>query len=197
MIVTYIIVALTCIISLIAFKDPNTQSKLMLYPFVMRNPKEAYRLISSGFVHADTAHLAFNMISFFFIGSILEEQVLTTQQFVLLYLSGIVIANLPAYYKQMHNPQYAALGASGGVAAVLFAFIYIAPWEKIYLFFALPIPAILFAIAYLIYSYVMGKKGDTSIGHDAHFFGAVYGLIFMLIIDPSHGQYFLQKLLHP
>jgi membrane associated rhomboid family serine protease len=190
MLFTYIIVAIT-------FKDERLQSKLLLYPFVMRNPKEAYRLITSGFVHADTAHLAFNMISFYFIGRILEEQVLSTQQFIMLYLSGIVVANLPSYYKHMHNPQYAALGASGGVAAVLFAFIYIAPWERIYLFFALPIPAIVFAIAYLIYSYVMGKKGDTSIGHDAHFFGAVYGLVFMLITDPSHGKYFMQQLLNP
>src|SRR5690606_35813965 len=110
-----------------AFKDERLQSKILLYPFVMRNPKEAYRLITSGFVHADTAHLAFIIISFYFIGRMLEEQVLSTQQFIMLYLSGIVVANLPSYYKHMHNPQYAALGASGGVAAVLFAFIYIAP----------------------------------------------------------------------
>lgn len=169
----------------------------MMYPFVMRSPMQAYRLITSGFVHSNTAHLAFNMITLYFAGSLLEKMVLGTQQFALLYLSGIVVSSLPAYYKQMNNPEYAAVGASGGIAALIFAFIYVAPWELIYLFFVLPIPAIVFAIAYLIYSYVMSKKEDQRIGHDAHFFGAVYGLLYMLVIDPSHGMSFIDKLMHP
>lgn len=195
--ITIIIIAITSIISYLGFQNRELIGKLMLYPIVMRSPLQAYRLITSGFVHSNTAHLIFNMVTLYFVGTILENMVLGTQQFVLLYLSGIVVASLPSYYKRMHDPEYAAVGASGGVAALIFAFIYVAPWQLIYLFFFLPIPAIVFAIAYLIYSYVMSKKRDQNIGHDAHFYGSVYGLLFMLVIDPSHGMSFIERLMRP
>lgn len=193
---TILLIIITCVVSFLAFQNQNLQSRLMLYPVVMRNPKEAYRLISSGFVHADMVHLAFNMISFYFFGRFLEV-IIGTELFVMLYLSGILVANLPTYYKQMNNPNYAALGASGGVAAIIFATIYLTPWQEIRLFLAIPMPALVFAVAYLIYSYVMSRKPDQHIGHDAHFWGSVYGVLFMIIIDPTHGASFLTQLMNP
>lgn len=193
---TIILIVITCVVSYIAFQNQKLQHSLMLYPVVMRSPREAYRLISSGFVHADIMHLAFNMISFFFFGRFMEEKI-GSELFVMLYLSGILVANLPTYYKQMHNPNYAALGASGGVAAIIFAAIYIEPWKQIGLFLVIPMRAIVFAVAYLIYSYVMSRKKDQHIGHDAHFWGSVYGLLFMIIIDDTHGAGFIGRLLNP
>lgn len=193
---TIILVIITCVVSFLAFQNRQLQSRLMLYPVVMRNPREAYRLISAGFVHMDMMHLAFNMISFFFFGQFLEAAI-GSERFVMLYLSAILVANLPSYYKQMSNPNYAALGASGGVAAIIFATIYLQPWEEIYLFFILRIPALLFAVVYLIYSYRMSKKPEQHIGHDAHFWGSVYGFVFMIFIDQTHGASFLQQLINP
>ncbi len=193
---TIILIIITCVVSFLAFQNQQLQSKLMLYPVVMRTPREAYRLISAGFVHMDTVHLAFNMISFFFFGRLLEEKI-GSELFVMLYLSAILVANLPSYYKQMSNPNYAALGASGGVAAIIFAWIYLQPWKEIYLFMAIPMPALVFAVAYLIYSYVMSKKPEQHIGHDAHFWGSVYGFLFMIVIDQSHGASFLHQLMNP
>ena len=192
---TIILVIITCVVSYLAFQNRQLQSRLMLYPVVMRKPKEAYRLISAGFVHVDMLHLAFNMISFFFFGRLLEEKI-GIELFIMLYLSAILVANLPSYYKQMGNPNYAALGASGGVAAIIFAWIYLQPWKEIYLFMAIPMPALVFAVAYLIYSYVMSKKPEQHIGHDAHFWGSVYGFLFMIVIDQSHGAGFLHQLMN-
>lgn len=193
---TILLIIVTCVVSFIAFQNPQLQSRLMLYPVVMRSPLQAYRLITAGFVHADTMHLAFNMISFYFFGRFLEAKI-GSELLVMLFLSGILVANLPSYYKQMSNPNYAALGASGGVAAIIFATIYLEPWEEIRLFFAIPIPALLFAVAYLIYSYVMSKKPEQHIGHDAHFWGSVYGFLFMILIDQTHGASFLHQLMNP
>src|SRR5690606_5713957 len=194
---TIFIIIITVVVSFLAFQNPQLQSKLMLYPIAMRHPNQAYRLVTSGFVHVDYVHLAFNMYAFYFFGEF-AEFILGGPRFLMLYLTGIVVANLPSYYKQMNNPGYAALGASGVVAAVVFAFVYVAPWELICLFVQLLcFPAILFAAAYLIYSYVMSRKPGQRIGHDAHFAGAVYGLIFMLFVDPSHGLDFIQRILNP
>lgn len=193
---TIILIVITCVVSYIAFQNQKLQYRLMLYPVVMRSPREAYRLISSGFVHADIMHLAFNMISFFFFGRFMEEKI-GSELFVMLYLSGILVANLPAYYKQMHNPNYAALGASGGVAAIIFAAIYIEPWKKLGVFLVIPMWAIVFAVLYLVYSFIMSRKKDQQIGHDAHFWGSVYGLLFMIIIDDTHGAGFIGRLLNP
>lgn len=193
---TYIIIlAITIIVSLMAFKDENLLGKLLLWPYKMaKNPSEYYRIITSGFVHADTPHLAVNMITFYFFGAYLS-QVIDTTDFVLLYLLGIVAANLPSVIKDRNNPYKRALGASGGVAAIVFATIYLAPWQMIYLFYIIPIPNIVFAFLYLAYSYAMIKKQST-IGHEAHLWGAIFGFVFMLVyVDPSNGQYFFQKLM--
>lgn len=199
MTITIIIIAVTVLCSLAAFNNEKLMNDLLLWPARMNNPTQYYRLLTSGFVHADYMHLAFNMISFYFFASLLEEyQVgIGPERMTLLYLSGIVVASMPSYFKQRNRPGYRSLGASGGVAAIIFASIYMYPWERISLFFAINIPSIVFAVLYLAYSAYAARKGMGNINHDAHFWGAVYGLLFMLVIDPTHGRFFIEKLIDP
>ena len=113
--------------------------------------------------------------------------------YLLLYLAGIVVASLPSFFKNRENPYYRSLGASGGVAAVIFASIYFAPWQEIYVFF-ISMPSILFAGLYLAYSFYMGRRGGDNINHDAHFWGAVFGFVFTLAVMPDHGRLFFQQI---
>jgi membrane associated rhomboid family serine protease len=162
----------------------------------MNDPQEYYRLLTSGFIHADWNHLIFNMVSLYFIGSSAES--ILGMGFLTLYLTGIIVSSLPSFLKHRNNSYYRSLGASGGVAAIMFFFIYFAPWSKLYIIFLpIGIPAILFGVLYLVYEAYMAKKGGSTMNHDAHFWGAVYGLVYALIIDPTHGKLFLHAVLNP
>lgn len=198
---TIIIIAVTVIITLSAFNNSTLLNKLILWPAGMDQPSEYYRLLTSGFIHADYMHLAFNMITLYFFGDtmlyIYSMVGMSQMTFLILYLTGIVASSIPPYLKNRNNPSYRALGASGGVSAVLFSFVYFAPWQKIYLFYVLGIPSIVAAAAYLGYSAYMSKKNLDNVGHDAHFYGAVYGFLFTLVFEPSHGQLFLRQLMNP
>ena len=194
---TLALVAITVLISLAAFNDQRFTDKLILWPARMHKPDEYYRLLTSGFIHADWAHLFFNMFTMFFMGRFVESAFIaygiTPWLYVLMYLAGIVVASLPSFYKNRKNPYYRSLGASGGVAAVLFSSVYFAPWSKIYIFF-IPMPNIVFAVLYLAYSVYMTKKGESTINHDAHFWGAVFGFFFTLMVEPSHGMNFIREI---
>ncbi len=197
---THIIILITAMTSLLAFRDPLWYQKLILWPKRMDQPAQWYRFISSGFIHADWMHLIFNLFTLFFFGSEVERMFalfgIPAHYYVILYLSGIAVASLPSFFKHRHNVFYRSLGASGGVAAVLFSFVYFAPWNWIIVLF-IPIPGILAGVAYLIYSAYMSGKGGDSINHDAHFWGAVFGFLFTLVVSPDHGRFFLQELLRP
>jgi len=198
--VTILLIAVTVIISFLAFSNEKMLNELLLWPARIHSPLQYYRLLTSGFVHADQMHLAFNMITLYFFGDILENPNygIGGAKLLLLYLSGIVVAGIPSFIKHRNQPGYRSLGASGGVAAIVFAMIYIFPWQNIYLFFSLPIPCILYAILYLVYTAYMARRGNGRVNHDAHFWGSVYGVLFMLIIiDPSHGAYFWEQLRNP
>jgi membrane associated rhomboid family serine protease len=197
---TLLIIVITALTSFSAFNNEALFNKLILWPGKMDSPNEYYRFLTSGFIHADWNHLFFNMFTLFFFGRFVEAAFadigLNQAMFVILYITGTIAASLPSFIKHKNNSYYRSLGASGGVAAVLFAFIYFAPWEKIYIII-FPVPGIIAAVAYLAYSVYMTKKGGTNINHDAHFWGAVYGFIFTLIFAPDHGRVFLERLLHP
>lgn len=202
--ITVILIIVTCIISVIAFRNDELMDKLLLWPAKMKHAKESYRLLTAGFVHADYMHLAFNMITFYFFGEYLEQyfsMVLgkgkAIPAFLFLYLIGIVVSCVPSWIKKRNNSAYRSLGASGGVAAIVFAMIYLAPWSKIYLFFAIGIPSILFAVLYLVYTGYMARTGRGYVNHDAHLWGSVFGFVFMVFIDPSHGMNFIRALMHP
>lgn len=193
---TLLLIIITAVVSVSAFNNNTLYNNLILWPKRMHEPKEYYRLLTSGFIHADWQHLIFNMLTLYFFGrnleyitSLLNKHVL----FIFLYLTAIIVSSLPSFLKNKNNGYYRSLGASGGVAAVLFSVIYYSPWQKIYIWF-LPIPGILAAGAYLFYSAYMSRRGADNINHDAHFWGAVYGFVFAFAIDPMHGKTFLQQI---
>lgn len=194
--IVIITIVITVLISMAAFNNEALANKLILWPRYMDSPQEYYRLLSSGFIHADWNHLIFNMISLYFIGS--SAEYILGIGFLTLYLTGIIISSLPSFLKHRNNSYYRSLGASGGVASVMFFFIYFKPWNKLYIIFLpIGIPAIIFGVLYLIYEAYMAKKGGGYMNHDAHFWGAVYGLAYALVIDPTHGKLFINSIMNP
>ena len=195
---TLIIIVLTALVSIAAFNNEELYTKLILWPRIMTNPAEYYRLLSSGFIHADWGHLFFNMFTLFFFGQVVENAFKEMDRpllFILLYLTGIIVASLPSFLKNINNSYYRSLGASGGVSAVLFASVYFDPWEKIYFYFIpIGIPSILFSVLYLAYSVYMSRRGTDNVNHNAHFWGAIYGIMFVFVFDPTHGQTFLEQI---
>lgn len=195
---TIALVLITVLITLAGFNDRRLQDKLILWPARMRTPGEYYRLLTSGFIHADYSHLFFNMFTLLMIGSVAEEAfpyVLgkTPWLYELMYLSGIVVASLPSFFRHRNNPVWRSLGASGGVSAVLFSMVYIQPWATIYVYF-FKLPNIVFAVLYVAYTVIMARRGRDNVNHDAHLWGAVYGMVFTFLMDPSHGQLFIENL---
>jgi membrane associated rhomboid family serine protease len=196
---TIIIIAVTCIISYMAWQNRNVMERLIFWsPAIKQGQVE--RFITHGFIHADGMHLLFNMFTFYFFGAIIEafyRQYLGGAGFVIFYLGAIVVAMLPSYFKHKNDPRYMSLGASGAVSAVLFAFILFYPWELIYIFGAIPIPAILFAVAYVWYSIKAHHKASDNINHSAHLYGGLFGVVMTLVIEPRIISHFFNQLLNP
>lgn len=195
--ITLLLIAVTTIVSLLAFKTPGLAGRLILWPPAVDRNKQYDRLITYGFIHADYWHLFFNMLTLFFFGRFMEPMLAQLSghiwAFPLLYLSALVVSILPTYLKHQKDPNYRALGASGAVAAMLFAFILLQPWERIYVF-VFPMPAIVFAVLYVAYSIWMDKRGGDNIAHGAHLAGAAYGVLFMLVMQPQVLGHFLREL---
>ncbi len=198
--VTTILIAITVIISLYAWQKPALFDKLMMRPTRISNNKEYFRFLSSGFVHADYMHLLFNMISLNFAGRAVEGAFLNVFgdygkfYFLALYLFGIVVSDLPTFFKNRSNSSYASLGASGGVSSIIFAFIILAPLQEICLYFALCIPGFIFGVLYIAYSYYEARRGGGRINHDAHLYGALFGIVFMLILLPEALPFFFEQI---
>jgi Uncharacterized membrane protein (homolog of Drosophila rhomboid) len=198
--ITLIILAVTCIVSFIAFSNSRLMNDLILWPPAISRHREYHRLVTYGLVHADFGHLLFNMITLFFFGRVMEgfyASQLGAFGFALFYLGALVVSILPTYLKNRGNPNYRSLGASGAVSAVLFGYILLAPWSKIYVFFALGIPAILYAVLYTGYSIYMDRRGQDHINHSAHLWGAAYGVLFTVLVNPRVLPHFLDALLQP
>ena len=197
---TIIIIAITCLISIMAFNRPDLTDKLQFNASKVVHKKEFYRLISHGFIHANWEHLIVNMIVLYSFGRAIEMYFdygfgrMANSYFLLLYFGGMVVSNLYALIKHRNDYYYNAVGASGAVSAVLFAAIFFNPWEKIYFFGLIPMPGIIFAVLYLIYSYYMSRKQNDNIAHDAHFLGALFGFIFPILLNFSYLELFLDKL---
>jgi membrane associated rhomboid family serine protease len=188
-----IILIITAAISYFALNNPNLLEKLMFRPFNIKHNNEYWRWITGGFVHADLSHLIVNMLTFYFFSpyvlgvftALMNDVVLGQVLFVLFYLSAIVMSGIYSYYKNKDNFSYSALGASGAIAALIFVYVILDPFGMIALYFVIKVPTWLFGILYLVYEYVMSKKQYDNIGHDAHFFGAVYGILFIAILYPE------------
>lgn len=196
---TLLLVLVTVLVSFAGFRNSQLIDKTILWPSQMQGPGDSYRFLTSGFIHQDTMHLLFNMFTLYFMGGYVERLFAAMGlplAYVALYLAGIVASSIPSFLKNRNNPYYRSLGASGGVAAVLFSSVYFSPWTQLLVFF-IPVPSILFAVLYLVYSAYMGKKQSDNINHDAHLWGAVFGFFFTLLVSPDHGRFFVEQIIHP
>ena len=195
---TIFLVSATVLVSWLAFNNPKLLERLILWPPAIESQRQYDRLLTHGFIHADWMHLAFNMITLWSFGRIVERVFVArigAVGFLGFYLSAIVVAILPSYLRHAHDARYRSLGASGGVAAVLFASILFDPWAKLIIFpIPLPIPAILFALLYVGYSIWMDRRGGDSINHSAHLVGGAYGVAFTLLAIPQSLGHFLRQL---
>lgn len=198
MILTLFLIAVTVAVSILAWRQPRWLDALIYWPPAVARG-QWWRLFTHGFIHGDGTHLAFNMITLFFFGTVME-QVLTGRigavGFLLFYLAGILIAILPSHFKHRHDPHYRSLGASGAVAAVLFAYILIQPWSMLFVMFV-PMPAIVFAVVYVGYSLWAERNAPGNINHSAHLWGAAWGVGFLLLLEPRLLPRFLEELLSP
>lgn len=187
--VTTAILAITCIISFVSFSNQKLLDDLIFYPPAITKHQQWYRFITCGFIHADFMHLAFNMYSFYMFGNAIETACVDiygrygATVYLLLYISSLFFCLLPTYFKNKNNYNYRSLGASGAVSAIVFAFIFLAPLQGIGLIIipGLTAPAFIFGFIYLGVSAYLAKKGSGNINHSAHFWGAVYGVVFLII----------------
>ena len=178
--------AITLAVSLLAlYRMPGLIGRFVMRPYFVARGKQVETVITSGFVHGDLGHLLFNMVTFYFFAFTLER-ILGTPAFLVLYFAALVLSSVCSIAKERNNPQYATLGASGAISAVLFAYILYEPFSTLVIFpIPVPIPAFVFAIAYIAYSFWASKNGRDNINHDAHLCGAVTGVAYVLITDPG------------
>ena len=196
---TLAIIAVTVLVSWMAFNNRRLEDRLILWPPAISRQRQVDRLLTHGFIHADWQHLIFNMITLFFFGQFVERIVsarLGSFGFLLFYLSAIVVAIVPTYLKHRNQANYMSLGASGAVSAMTMVFALVNPWSLIFVFF-IPVPAIIYAALFIGYSIWRDRQQGDNVNHNAHLAGALYGILFMLLLEPGLVGNFLGKLLNP
>lgn len=196
--ITYLIIGTATIVSFICFDRRDLFNKLSFNPYAIFKRNEWYRIITHGFVHADTMHLLVNMFTLWSFGVYMESLFasigFSKLSFFGLYFGGMIFASLYDLFKYHDNIYYQSIGASGAVSAVLFSSIIFNPWGKILLFAVIPIPGILFGVLYLVYCQYMAKQSSDNINHNAHFYGALFGLFYPILLRPSLLSDFLSML---
>ncbi len=185
--VASIIFIFTLITSIYAFYDPQLNGKFMLHPYSIARKTKYYTLVTSGLIHADAMHLFFNMYTFYAFAFLLEQYI-GHWQFAVLYFACMILADIPSIIKHKEDFRYHSLGASGAISGVLFSSILFTPFQKIGLFI-LPQQlwpnSVIFGVLYLTYCYYMSKRSNDNINHDAHFFGALAGIVLTIILSPG------------
>lgn len=196
-----ILIIITVVLSLIGFSNEATLRKLILNPYAIKRSNAFHRLLTSGFVHANLPHLLFNMFTFYFFAPVVERYFSSyfgaggTWLFLGLYLGAIVVGSLPDYFAYQDQPHYNALGASGGVSGILMASILMEPLNKLYIILIpIGIPGFIFGILYLVYSYYQSQNANDNIGHTAHLWGALFGIIFTGLLRPAFLSEFVTKI---
>ena len=200
--VTLILIAITCLVSILCFTGTLNGNRLLFNAYSVWHRKEWHRMLSHGLVHGGWGHLLFNMLTLYFFGSVVEQyfamafgSTLGILLDVVLYVSAIAVSTVGDLLKYRNDCGYNAVGASGAVSAILFTSILFEPKMGIYIFMIpIPIPGYIFAPLYLLYCWYMARRNMDNIGHTAHFWGAVYGLVFPLLCRPSIFTHFLSQL---
>ncbi|GAB3923783.1 rhomboid family intramembrane serine protease [Mucilaginibacter myungsuensis] len=181
-------------LSLLAFSNESVYGRFLLHPYSVSRNERVYTLISSGFIHRDWGHLFFNMWSYFIFAFKLEVY-LGHWQFGFLYMVSMILSDLPTVFKEKDNYGYHSLGASGAISAVVFSFILFEPTSKLGIFpFPFGISSWIFGILYLAYCWYASKNARDSINHDAHFFGAIAGVILTIVLNHNVIPHFVREL---
>ena len=199
---TLILIAITAAVSLLCFSNGRMFQTLEFNAWSVWHGRQWYRMLSYGLVHAGWGHLFFNMLTLYFFGRVVEAyfgDIFGASKgallYVLFYVSALAVSSIGDLVKFRDNPRYNAVGASGAVSAILFASILFEPKMGIYIYLIpIPVPGYIFAPLYLLYCWYMARRGTDNIGHSAHFWGAVYGLLFPLACAPYMLLYFIDQL---
>lgn len=182
-----LILVVTLITSYLSFENERLKDTLILHPWRDMQEGRWYTLLTSGFIHADWTHLAMNAFSYYFFAFQLEEMI-GPLHFLIVYLGSLILSDFPTLLRYRAFPHYRSLGASGAVSAIIFCYIVLSlPFHQnmmLYVFF-FPLPAWLFGLLYLGYSYYMSTREDTQVNHSAHFYGALSGILFSFLFYPS------------
>lgn len=199
--VTIIIIAISVAASLYAWNKPEIMHKWIFNPYAVSTRKEYWRFITSGLIHQDYMHLFFNMFTLYFFGSVIEQyytalfgETTGIALYVGMFLVAVVVSDISTFIKHRNDPSYNSLGASGGVSAVVFSAIMFDPTSNIYLFAIVPIPGFILGALFLLYSYQRSRQMRDRINHDAHLFGALFGVLFTIIIEPNVIGHFINEI---
>lgn len=202
--ITLIIIGITVLVSIAGMQDQRLKDKLMFNAYQIHHRKEWYRFFSNGLIHADWMHLLFNMYVLYMFGRAVEgafkyESIYGSKGplfFVLLYVGGLAMSSLYSYEKNKHNIYYNALGASGAVSSVMFSFIVLAPTSELNIVFLpfIELPAYIFGILILALEHYLSRRGNTGIAHDAHYWGAIFGVVFTIALKPQLAIDFIHKI---
>jgi membrane associated rhomboid family serine protease len=188
------IFVITIGITLLAFSNDRLYSELTLHPYSVARGEKVWTVITSGLIHRDWSHLLFNMLSYYFFAFQLES-IIGHWQFALLYIASLILSDLPTIGKHKEDYWYRSLGASGAISAVVFSYILFNPMSRMIIFpLPIPIPAILYGVLYLVYCAYASRQSNDSINHDAHFFGALSGIMITILLYHEVVPLFIRQL---
>lgn len=201
--ITKIISVVVFLVSMQGFNDINLFERFKHNPYRVVHYKEYYRLLTSGFLHGSWGHLLINLFVFWQFGDFVENYIFYTAfgktlgafLYLMLVLLSIIAGNIHSTIKYKDNPHYGSIGLSGAVSAILFSYVLINPWSKIYLYAIIPIYTVVAAVLYLVYSQWAIKNSRDNTDHSAHIYGAIFGLIYTIAVYPKIIPYFLDRLI--
>jgi membrane associated rhomboid family serine protease len=205
--ITYSFLAIILVFSVYCFNDKNAMHKYLFHPYSIYKYKEHYRFLTHAFIHGDFFHLLFNCLALYSFGTALEEyyfpqifgEKLGKLYYILLFTGGIYAASFTEYFRNKNNPSYSSLGASGAISSVIFCYILMNPMSTIAFFF-FPMKGWIAGILLLgISSYLIRRKKTSdytdNISHESHFWGAIFGVAFIVILKPAVLKYFIAQVI--
>lgn len=198
--ITYGLMIVISLVTFWAWSKRALLKKLQLNPYSVIKYRQYYRLLTSGFVHNDKTHLFLNLFTLYFFGKAIETKF--SEEFgeqgpflyILLFVTAVIVANIPTTLKYKDAAYYNSLGASGAVSALILSLILFDPLQDFYLYMAIALPGYALGGLFIGYSIFMSNKNMDNINHDAHLFGALYGMIFILALRPDTFNIFLETL---
>jgi membrane associated rhomboid family serine protease len=179
---TIAVIGFTIYWSYRGFTRPGFRDRYVFSPVRVLWDRQYYRLLSCGFLHLNWLHLLLNMFSLYSVGAMIELSlgILGIPMVLLIYLGSIAGGSLLSLYLHRNHHSYLALGASGGVCGVIFAFIFLFPGVSVSF-----LPGWLYAILFILISFFGLRNRLGNIGHDAHLGGAIIGLLITTFLRPS------------